>query len=199
VADVTGVLLHYKFLDGYFQEHVAWAVREEGYFQNSARYKMYQDALDAAPSLRLKLETARELRHVNDLLEEQFLVVSEDYLYRVGAEEEESALRSPPVGKSGLIAAYLESRRRERAKTLNVQRMERRLRGIRRGALRAREPERHQEEGKLKELSNENQRLIRRVENLERQLAGVRSSRAWKLMDALHRIKVRVSGKKGPH
>ncbi len=196
VADVTGVLLHYKFLDGYFQEHVAWAVREESYFQNSARYKMYQETLDAAPSLRLKLETARELRHVNDLLGEQFLVVSEDYLDWVCTEEKESALRSPPVDTSGLIAAYLESRRRERAKTLRMQRLERRLRGVQREVRRAREPERRLEEGDPEELSRENRRLSRRVGNLERQLADVRNSRAWKLMDALHRIKVRASGRK---
>jgi len=196
VADVTSVLLHYKFLDGYFQEHVAWAVREESYFQNSARYKMYQEALDRAPRLRLKLETARELRHVNDLLEEQFLVVSEDYLDRVGDEEKKSALRSPPDDTSGLFEACLEARRRERAKALKVQWLERRLREAGRAARRARQPERRPEAGKLKELSRENQRLSRQIGDLERQLAGVRGSRAWRLMDALHRIKVRVSERK---
>jgi len=196
VADVTGVLLHYKFLDGYFQEHVAWAVREESYFQNSARYKMYQEALDRAPSLRLKLETARELRHVNDLLEEQFLAISEDYARWVDAEEEKSVLRSPPSAAPALIEAYLEARRRERAKTLRVQRLERLLRAAGRAARRAREPERP-EEGRLKELLRENRRLSQRVGDLERRLADVRGSRAWKLMDALHRIKIRVSGRKG--
>jgi hypothetical protein len=39
--------------------------------------------------------------------------------------------------------------------------------------------------------------LTQRIGALELQLADVRNSRAWKLMEALHRIKVRVSGRKG--
>jgi hypothetical protein len=79
VADLTGVLLHYKFLDGYFHKKAASAVREEQHW-NISSYKKYLEALESNLSLQLKGEDARELRSVNDLVENQFLVVSEEYM-----------------------------------------------------------------------------------------------------------------------
>jgi len=92
VADFTCVLFHYKFLDGYFREQVARAVREEQYYENSAAYKKYFQVLASNPNLQIKQETAREIESVNDLVENRFLVVSEDYLSWVNAEAEKNAL-----------------------------------------------------------------------------------------------------------
>src|SRR5215213_7103093 len=69
IADITCVLLHYKFLDGYLQKQAAQAVREGQYHNNSARYKRYLEVLDKNPALKMKRESARELRGVNDLVE----------------------------------------------------------------------------------------------------------------------------------
>src|SRR5215203_6371012 len=87
VADLTCVLLHYKFLDEHFHKKVAQAVREENYPYNSRQYKRYLQVLENSPSLQLKRETARELRSVNDLVENQFLVVSEEYMMLVYDEQ----------------------------------------------------------------------------------------------------------------
>src|SRR5215211_7574277 len=89
VADLTCVLLHYKFLDGYFHQQATQAVREGQYHKNSARYKKSLQVLDRNPILRVKRESARELRSVSDLVENQFLVVSEEYMMLVYEQEEE--------------------------------------------------------------------------------------------------------------
>src|SRR5215208_2312581 len=88
VADFTCVLLHYKFLDGYFHQQATQAVREGQYHKNSARYKKSLQVLKRNPSLRVKRETARELRAVSELVENQFLVVSEEYMMLVYEQEE---------------------------------------------------------------------------------------------------------------
>src|SRR5919107_2143663 len=88
IADIICVLFHYKFLDGYFYKQATQAVREGQYHNASTRYKRYLEALDTNPSLRVKRESARELRGVNDLLENGFLVVSEQYMMMVYEEEE---------------------------------------------------------------------------------------------------------------
>jgi hypothetical protein len=80
VADFTCVLFHYKFLDGYFREQAVNAVREEQYYDNSAIYKKYLEVLEMNCKLHIKQETAREIKSVNDLVENHFLVVSEDYV-----------------------------------------------------------------------------------------------------------------------
>src|SRR5215217_7790388 len=80
IADLTCVLFHYKFLDGYFHEQAVQAVREEQYHKNSARYRKSLQVLDRNPILRIKGESARELRSVNELIENLFLVVSEEYM-----------------------------------------------------------------------------------------------------------------------
>src|SRR5215212_4844015 len=83
VADFTCVLLHYKFLDGYFHQQAAQAVREGQYSNNSVLYKRSLEVLERNPILQVKRETARELRSINELVENQFLVVSEEYMMLV--------------------------------------------------------------------------------------------------------------------
>jgi hypothetical protein len=90
VADLTCVLFHYKFLDGHLRKQAAQAVREEQYYENSAVYKRYLEVLDRNPSLHMKRATAREIKSVNDLVENQFLIASEDYVSWATVEKERS-------------------------------------------------------------------------------------------------------------
>jgi hypothetical protein len=131
--------------------------------------------------LQLKRETAEELESVNDLLENQFLVVSEDYVSWVNAEEERRVLQATTLqGESRRLAeAFIESRRQERVKALRVQRLEWQLR------------QEHIKKPQNQSLTQ--RRTQRRVRNLEKQLESVQASRTWKLMTMLHRIKARVS------
>src|SRR5919107_2029285 len=88
VADLTCVLLHYKFLDGYLRKKAAEGLGDQQHW-NTSHYNKYLKALDSNLSLQLKQESARELRSVNDLVENHFLVVSEEYMMLVYEQEEE--------------------------------------------------------------------------------------------------------------
>jgi len=114
------------------------------------------------------------------------LVVSEDYLGWVNAEEEKSILLEPAYQgeqQDGLVDAFLKARRQERTKALTVRRLERQL--LKRDL-------------KIRN-SKENQRhLKKRIRILERQLQSVRSSRSWRLLNKLSGMWARVSmGRKG--
>src|SRR5215217_4147369 len=134
IADISCVLLHYKFLDGYFHKQAAQAVREGQYHNASARYKRYLEILDKNPTLRVKRESARELKGVNDLVENGFLVVSEEYLMMVYEVEEKhkSAEHTPPLGGDGggpeeEAAALYRARAQAKVQSLRARRLEQQL------------------------------------------------------------------------
>ncbi|MBA3635725.1 MAG: glycosyltransferase family 2 protein [Rubrobacteraceae bacterium] len=126
IADISCVLFHYKYV-GRFHEQTARAVREENHWNDSAQYKQYLEVLEKNPRLALRRETSREIKSTNDLLEEQFLVVSDDYVSWVDAEE---ARMLPGTGQHATSEALLRARRLERAKTLRIQRLEKQLRDL---------------------------------------------------------------------
>lgn len=169
IADLTGVLFHYKLLDEHFHAQVEQAVREEHRLQGSFVYKIYKETLDREPVLRIKTDTARELKSVNDLLDAQLLVASEDYVRWVNAEEERG-VAGGSQGSSG-------SRGQERMETFEAQREERRLRDRRR----------------LTELEAEQRRLSRENRELKGQLQGVRSSKAWRILGKVHQFARKLS------
>ncbi|OGO06385.1 MAG: hypothetical protein A2Y73_07945 [Chloroflexi bacterium RBG_13_56_8] len=79
VADFTGVLFHYKLLSNFYEQTIE-AIRTGSYYYDSAEYKRYYEVLEQNPALRVKRETARELRDVNELIDNGFLVVSQEYI-----------------------------------------------------------------------------------------------------------------------
>ena len=164
VADFTGVLLHYKLLDEHFHAQVEQAVREEHRLQGSFVYKIYKETLDMEPTLQIKRDTARELHSVNNLLEDQLLVVSNDYVDWVNAEEERNASSDP--------ASSSDSGKQKRLEALGIQREKRRLRDRRR----------------LIELESEQRRLNKENRSLKEQLQRVRSSKSWRLLGKVNRI-----------
>lgn len=78
VADVSAVLLHYKFV-GDFVGFVENVVKEESYSTNSREYKKYLETLNQSPDLRLHSRDALEFKSTERLLEENFLVASNTY------------------------------------------------------------------------------------------------------------------------
>ncbi|AHY46133.1 Glycosyl transferase family 2 [Rubrobacter radiotolerans] len=78
IADLSGVLYHYKFVSG-FPERVRRAVREENYSNLSKRYKQYLEVLQRNPDLTARGAGSRELSSTDDLLDAGFLVASESY------------------------------------------------------------------------------------------------------------------------
>jgi hypothetical protein len=156
IADFSCVLLHYKYV-GNFHEHAAQAVREENHWNGSAQYKQYLEVLRKNPRLTLRQDTSQELESVNELLEEQFLVVSEDYVAWVDAEEARTLPRSRRQMSS---ESLLEARRLDRAKTLRIQRLEKRLRDLGR---------------EVEESARTKRRLRRRIRTLKVRLEGTQT------------------------
>ena len=95
LADFSCVLYHYKLVDG-FQEWAARVVREESYTPELMlrHYKKYHKVVEQNPGIKIRQATARELGSVNELIDNGFLVVSEEYKRWAGAEKEKRAARS---------------------------------------------------------------------------------------------------------
>lgn len=79
VADFSAVLLHYKFLDS-FEETTEKIVAEGQYFKNSAEYKAYQKVIDQQAAVTLFSQEAKQLREVSQLVDDDFLQVTPEYL-----------------------------------------------------------------------------------------------------------------------
>jgi hypothetical protein len=84
VADLTAVLLHYKYV-GDFVDYVKKIVATESFWNNSREYKQYLDAIESDPQLSLYSGTASELSTVERLLEQGFLVASDSFRDEVEA------------------------------------------------------------------------------------------------------------------
>ena len=183
IADLTCVLFHYKFVE-HFREQAVRNVREKNHFKDSFEYKKYLEVLEENPALQMKQETSKEIGSVNDLLEDNFLVVSDDYVDWASAEEEKSVfqrLAEPLRGEQGRLAqAFLESSRRERSQTLKMQRLEQQIM-----RLKARLSD---QDRRVQRLKEDRQSLRRRVRALE----GTRHSRTRRLAETLRRIKARM-------
>ena len=78
LADSTCLLKHYKF-HREFKVQCENIVEAKSYFKDSLEYRQYLKALDADEGLTLKTVHSQRLSHVNQLLENQFLVASEQF------------------------------------------------------------------------------------------------------------------------
>src|SRR5215216_3552845 len=191
IADISCVLLHYKFLDGYFHKQAAQAVRERQYHNNSTRYKRYLETLDTNPSLRVKQESARELKGVNDLVENGFLVVSEGYLmmvYEVEEERKGAGGRAPKRGERGgpeYEAALCRARAQAKAQSLRANRLKRHLKELR-----------EQNQREVERLSTRLAKFRKKNRTLTHQLQSIRASRSVRLLNKLGRIRARMLGRK---
>lgn len=78
VADVSAVLLHYKY-DSAFPRRCAAAVKEGNFYGSSSAYRLYLRALEERPGLTLRGPNARRFTGTTDLLEAGFLRASDAY------------------------------------------------------------------------------------------------------------------------
>jgi hypothetical protein len=72
------VLLHYKYVAS-LPARVQRTVAERWHNKAGALYGGLAEGLGARPDLCLRLDTARELRDVDQLVDEGFLVVTDQY------------------------------------------------------------------------------------------------------------------------
>jgi hypothetical protein len=95
LADFSCVLYHYKLVDG-FREWAAQVVREKRYTRDLMlrHYNKYHQVLEWNPDVRIRQATARKLGSVNELIDNGFLVVSEEYRRWADAEKENRATTS---------------------------------------------------------------------------------------------------------
>ena len=93
LADFTGVLLHYKLLNGLYAA-VRREVASRRYPNRWGKYDRYLRVLEASPKLEIMVDTARELKSTNDLVGTRFMVLSEEYVRFVGREDRR--LGNPP-------------------------------------------------------------------------------------------------------
>jgi Glycosyl transferase family 2 len=213
VADLSTVYLHYKFLDEHFHKKVAQAVREENYPYDSRQYKRYLEVLENSPSLQLKRETARELRSVNELVENQFLVVSEEYMMLVYEQARKNGTSHALLGDEpdGLEdPAFDRTRARAKVQSLRAKRLERRLEDVKelhqRELEKLRENNRKAKKRAVEKLKEQNKRKVEKLNsrlstirkenrNLVRQLQSMRASRSWRLLNRLGSLRARIPGR----
>ena len=79
IADFTSILFHYRFLSDFY-EKVLEAVKKENYWKNSIVYKKFYEVLKQNPKLKIKQRTSKKLKSVNQLIDEDFLVISDEYM-----------------------------------------------------------------------------------------------------------------------
>jgi hypothetical protein len=177
VADLTGVLFHYKFLDGYFQALSTRNVREKQYRHQTGKYEKYLAGMKKSPSLQIKQESAREIKSVNDLLEDQFLVISEDYVSWVNEQEEKNVLLQASQRETQEPAASsLAFRQQQRVRVLKMQQHAQQSRQVQ----------------ELIELQTAKRSAERRVRKLEQQLKSMPNYRLWRLMKMPRHIMAKV-------
>ncbi|HEU4961523.1 MAG TPA: glycosyltransferase family 2 protein [Sphingomonas sp.] len=76
LADFSAVLLHYKYV-GRFLPYMQRIAGEGSFFAGSAEYRSYVDAFASNPDLGLFSPQSRELRDVDQLVREGFLVAAD--------------------------------------------------------------------------------------------------------------------------
>jgi hypothetical protein len=177
VADFTCVLFHYKLLDRLYEQALR-AVSEKNYPNRHEKYEKYVDALEKNPELQIKRETAREIKSVNDLVENQFLVVSEDYMVWVDAEEEKRIVDAMEGEPRRFAEAYFKAR--VEAQTLSGRRLQRQVQELK---------------IELAKERRKRQALERRNKTLEVQLLEMQGSRTWKLITTLGYFRSKILGK----
>jgi glycosyltransferase involved in cell wall biosynthesis len=79
IADISAVLLHYKFTH-VFRDQVREAVKAKQYAADSSDYRVYARKLQQNPSLTITSDTVRTLISVDQLVEQNFLVVTDPYV-----------------------------------------------------------------------------------------------------------------------
>ena len=174
VADFTCVLFHYKLLDRLYEQALR-AVAEKNYPNRHEKYEKYVDALEASPELQIKRETAREIKSVNDLVENQFLVVSGDYMTWVDAEEEKRVVEAMEGEPRRFAEAYFKAR--VEVQTLSARRLQRQIRELKIGVAKER---------------RKRQALERRNNVLDIQLRDIQASRSWKLIRTLGYVRAKI-------
>jgi glycosyltransferase involved in cell wall biosynthesis len=109
IADFTGVLLHYKFVNGIYGQ-VRREIDERRDLSLNAKYDKYLKVLEQTPSLLIKNDTTKELKSVNELVGTRFVTVSRQFMRFVESEERRNDHYSEESWSERLLEAFLNAR-----------------------------------------------------------------------------------------
>ena len=98
IADITGVLLHYKFTSDFY-EYVLRVVKEESHYNNSQEYKAYLKVLEYEKNISLMQGSSRKLENSKELIDNRFLLVSDAYMEWIRKCEDEKMLETTAKAK----------------------------------------------------------------------------------------------------
>lgn len=98
LADLSGLLLHYKYVEGFF-EYVKTIAAEGSFHKGSAAYKAFESVLTDNPSFTLFDESAQRYTGTEQLIDQGFITVSERYRSYV------AGIACPELGDARLMKA----------------------------------------------------------------------------------------------
>jgi Glycosyl transferase family 2 len=171
IADFTALFLHYKLSSSLYNS-VRKEMEERRYYNRWGKYDRIHKVLEEAPSLLMKNETSRELNSVNELVGTRFVSVSEAYMDFVEAEAHKKEEHYSEERRSERLSEAFFNARAEVAaygqQTADLQ----------------------QELKELRAKSRRKRASLRRAHQAQEQIEAIRSSRAWKAMTAIHRLRL---------
>lgn len=190
VADITCVLFHYKFTNN-LHESVRLAVMRENYNKDSRKHKMYLKTLEKKPSLHLKRDTSKKLNGVNELVHNQFLVVSKQYLTLLENEERGRTSQIVQNKPYKTIDALVETRTQTWARLRQADQLQQQLqKQVKKLEKRL---ARKDEEAKVSAMRE--RKLQQQTRRQRQQLQDIQNSKGWRLLYGLRRVRARILGK----
>ena len=186
VADFTGILLHYKLSSGLFGM-VRREVEERSYPNRFGKYDKYAKVLEEAPELSIWSQTSRELRSVNELAHSGFLTVSEEYMALVDRED-----RKISEEPRALLKALSEANKALGPGAWRTANLQGREAGKDQWRVEQLRGELDREGRKAEHLERQVYNLKEYTGNLERQLRAIRSSKVWRLLTFIGRVRARL-------
>jgi hypothetical protein len=181
LADISGVLLHYK-LSKTLYDLVRRETVEQRYVNRHGKYDKYLKVLDASPELLIRSDTSKELRSLNDLIGTQFAHISRDYVRLVQSELRGRQSHSQDVESDLFYELFFQIKGEARKQLRMAQELRETNKSLRL---------------KLKRLRKADQELRRRMQNLQDQISAIQSSRTWRLLTVLKRLRRTVRDKTG--
>ena len=186
VADFACVLLHYKFLNRFYEQSLQ-AAREENYFRGSHAYKKYLKKLRENPELKLKRNTSKELRSVDDLVRDGFLAVSKNYLLKVHEEEKRVLSKlTPRHAPYRLAGLFLDARAEAWTQRRESTPLEERLEQLR--------DELEEEQHRIARLESEERKAQVREQRARQRLEDIKSSTSWRTLMSIGKLRNRMRG-----
>ena len=178
IADVSCVLFHYKFTRRLY-EQVRRAVRQENYMRDSRKHKKHLEVLERTHSLQLGDETSRELGSVNELVHNQFLDVSTEYVEMVAEEPRR------------LTEILFETRTEARTQIFWYQQLQASVRQLQR------ELDRERRISQRKEERLERQRGSAMLSRqLQKRVQDIETSKTWRLLSVLNQMRKKFFSRK---